>query len=393
MSLKCNLCEYTTIRSDNLTRHIHLKHSQTVEVFYCDYCYSGFTTASSKARHMRKYCDYVKNLNRPAQKVCQPAQNTTRMAQNTTQPAQNTTRNSQNVTRNSQNVVTDLDDQNIQENDKQCIYCDRIFRKTFNKNRHEEKCKKVKSSLECPNCHRIFANSGSKARHLKDRCKEANHQLIPVENQSLTNVPITNNINSQTNNINTQTNNVNSQNNNINSHNINIITFKNDRMDRISFKRDHITQDKINQLIHDAMHNNALDFHKEFTTRYCSAVLEKPENRCIDKSNLSSHYSKVHIGDNKWRNAIDSIVYPKLTSDISEDLYEDILYNRFNLAISKYLRNSLDTFVNYMADYGYCSDESKEKEIMTSYKELVDRVKIMISNFSLEKEEELKNSK
>ena len=46
-----------------------------------------------------------------------------------------------------------------------------------------------------------------------------------------------------------------------------------------------------------------------------------------------------------------------------------------------------------MADYGYCSDETKEKEIMTAYKELVDRIKIMISNFSLEKEEELKNSK
>lgn len=383
MSLKCNLCEYTTIRSDNLTRHIHLKHSQTVEVFYCDYCYSGFTTSSSKARHMRKYCDHVKNLNTPAQKVCQNSQNATLNSQNPTLNSQNPTSNSQNTTRNSQNVVHDLEDKKVRENDKQCIYCDKLISNKYNLIRHEEKCKKVKSVLECPNCHRIFANSGSKARHLKNFCKEANQQLIPVENQE--NVPSVMNV--------TNNNPINTQTNNMNSHNINIITFKNDRMDRISFKRDHITQDKINQLIHDAMHHNALDFHKEFTTRYCSAVLEKPENRCIDKSNLSSHYSKVHIGDNKWRNAIDSIVYPKLTSDLSEDLYDDILHNRFNLAISKYLRNSLDTFVNYMADYGYCSDESKEKEIMTSYKELVDRVKIMISNFSLEKEEELKISK
>ena len=367
MSLKCNYCDYKTIRSDNLTRHIHLKHSETVEVFYCDYCYNGFTTEYSKERHMRKYCDHVKKVNNSGQKGCQ---------------------NSQKVVNNSQKVVNDFSEENIRENDKECIYCNKLISNKYNLTRHEEKCKNVKSVLECPKCHKFFSDRYSKARHLKNFCKKNNQQLISLknhDNKSLTNVPITNNINTQNNNVNSH--------NNINSHNINIITFKNDRMDRISFKRDHITQEAINQLVNDAMQNNALDFHKEFTTRYCSAILEKPENRCVEKSNLSNHYSKVHIGDNKWRNALDSIVYPKLASDISEDLYENILYNRFNMAISNYLRNSLDNFVNYMADYGYCSDETKEKEIMTAYKELVDRIKIMISNFSLEKEEELKNSK
>jgi hypothetical protein len=377
-SLKCNQCDYTTIRSDNLSRHIHLKHSDTIEVFYCDYCYSGFTTMYSKERHMRNHCDYIKN----SQNVIKNSQNPTTNSQNPTTNSQNPTTNSQNPTTNSQNPTTNSQNVVTRENEKQCIYCNKLISNKYNRSRHEEKCKKVKSSLECQKCHKIFSNSGSKARHLKTFCKENNNQqLIPLENKN----PITN-INTQNN------NNVNSY-NNIHSNNINIITFKQDRMDRISFKRDHLTQDAIDKLVQDALENNATEFPKEFTSRYCNAVLEQPENRCVEKTNLSNQYSKVHIGDNKWRNALDSLVYPKLMSDISEDLYTDISMNKFNMAISKYLRNTLDNFVNYMADYGYCSDEDKEKAIMASYKELVDRIKIMISNFSLEKEEELKHIK
>jgi hypothetical protein len=284
--------------------------------------------------------------------------------------------NSQKVVNNSQNVCQENED----DNGLECIYCHKIISNKYNKNRHEKKCKKVNSPLECPRCHRNFSDRYSKARHLKHFCKEVSNALIPVQN----NIPNIMNVNNNNNPINTQ-------NNNINSNNVNIINFKMDKMDRICFSRGHITQEVIDNLIKESMHHNALEFNKEFTTRYCSKVLEKPENICVEKSNLSNHYSKVHIGDNKWRNALDSTVYPKLASDITEDLYEDMLYNRFQMAISKCLRKSLDNFVNYMADYGYCSDDSKEKEIKGSYNELVDRIKIMISNISLEKQEELKN--
>jgi hypothetical protein len=51
--------------------------------------------------------------------------------------------------------------------------------------------------------------------------------------------------------------------------------------------------------------------------RFATAILEKPENRILKKSDVKANHTMIHKGDGEWELALDKDVFPRLTFDLS----------------------------------------------------------------------------
>jgi len=271
--------------------------------------------------------------------------------------------------------------ENTHQNDaaNTCPNCYKQFARNWCLLRHIEKCNGEKNKFHCEHCSKKFHHERSRFQHYKicsiKKEKDAK-ALIPVEDIDSTiafpldtTQPITNMINTQNNigTVGTQ-NNIdieNQQNNNI------IIVYN---PGNTEFKTDHLKAEdlqKILQLATPYVDSRAM-------TEYSKKILSHPENRCIKKDDLKSGHSEVHIGDNEWELELDKTLYPRLASDMANNMSEFLHTKRDQLRREVFER--LTKFVDYMADEGYINTEDldRQKEIQREYKTFMKGLKLIV---------------
>ena len=210
-----------------------------------------------------------------------------------------------------------------------CLKCEYIFSSIKKLKIHIPKCKGIINPLQCPICCKVYNNTGNKSRHYKI-CKEKN--LIAIANSNITSsesVTINNNSNNNNNN-----NSIIGNNNNIQN---NVIINFND--DKLKFNLSDITD----ELLLKILQFNNFDIpelnHLNILNNFSRFLLEKPENKCVKKTNLRSSVSAVHVGDNKWEYRQDADVYPKLNKNISENFYDILCNSNEKIKMKKGLLN------------------------------------------------------
>jgi len=111
---------------------------------------------------------------------------------------------------------------------------------------------------------------------------------------------------------------------------------------------------------------------------YSRELFTNPANKCIKKDDLKSGHSEVHIGDNKWEIKLDKALYPKLVSDLANNLSEVVYTNRNN--IPKNWFDKIINFLDYMAEDGYINtdDKDKKKRMEQDFKILAKELKLII---------------
>lgn len=172
----------------------------------------------------------------------------------------------------------------------ECEKCNKIFTLKKNLARHMKICTGVDMN-KCPNCEKVFANRRSKYKH-KKHCKESPTGQTIIQNINNTNIQ---NINNTTNIQN----------------NVNYVVFNISGADPIEFKCDHIEPEVLKQIF------SQPDFMDVFSA-YSSAVLDAPENRIAQKTNMSRDYSLVYSDTEKrWKHMMDFLIYYNLARGIS----------------------------------------------------------------------------
>lgn len=225
---------------------------------------------------------------------------------------------------------------------------------------HEQKCQGLNSHV-CEFCKLQLSTICNKYRHYKT-CKEKK----AIESTPPTVTTVTHQTNIQTqNNIGTQNNNV------------NIIVFNPEDM---KFLTDHIDMKKITKMMaQDTRRPEDRQEPRNIVSMYGRDLLERPENKCIQKKNLRANYAKVHLGKNKWKSMLDQDVYPKLACDIA-NTFQKFLYNctdDVKTNIRLYVRERMIPYLDYMAEQGYCNDEERAKEIMEQFNSLVQELRLV----------------
>jgi hypothetical protein len=270
----------------------------------------------------------------------------------------------QNVKNNKENI----------ENDKfKCDKCDKQLscKKTFNN--HIKTCKGVKSALECHNCHEIFASRQSKAYHLK-KCTSQALILSPPQ-ETATTEPVSTPKISHINNSTVNTGTMNSHNNTVN--NI-IIACNPGSGDMIEFITNHITNPELKELIAPII--NSQRCTPEMVETYTRHLLTNPENRCIEKTNLRSIHSKVHVGNNKWQTKHDKEVLPYYATSVANNMditLKERLEDDKTLVDRRTLK-AIEKYLDYMSEKGYCNDAELGKQMQQEFYEIKHRLKAVI---------------
>lgn len=292
---------------------------------------------------------------------------------------------SENAVINSDTVVINRtsEDELENRNPLDCNKCNRHFRDYKWLEKHVANCQGVDCKT-CPYCKETFYDRSNKYRHVKT-CKvkkEMDRNVNAVEAGGVGDVgaSITNN------NIQNQTNIQNQNNTNINNqNNVNIIVFDPSHME---FLTDHIDLAKLTKLIsRDLKRPEDRQEPREIMSTYSRELMERPENRCIQKNNLRTNYAKIHIGENKWRSVLDCDIFPKLVCNIANG-FQDFLQGRsgdVKKNIHAYIEQRMIPFLDYMADNGYCSDEARAKTIMEEFNLLVQQLKLVTFDFTHKK--------
>lgn len=251
-----------------------------------------------------------------------------------------------------------------------CHYCNKSFATQKYRTKHSDVCKHTNKEITiyphtCPKCNKCFKNARSIYSHSKI-CKGGNPLAAGssiVADQVANTIHNTNN----TNNIDTQNNIQNQTNNN------NIIIVYN--ANEIDFKKDHIDQDafiqRILEMIRPEVNRNiVLDYGRE--------ILNRPDNKCIQKHSLHDGHSSVHVGKNKWNTKLDKTIYPKLACNLANDLSEMVYSNRDKIPRQWFGR--MIGFLDYMSDEGYINTENDEQKhrIEREFTMLVRELKLII---------------
>jgi hypothetical protein len=262
-----------------------------------------------------------------------------------------------------------LDVQNIQESDKTCTKCTRIFTTKYTMLRHYEKCDGCLNKLQCPYCKNIFATRPSKCNHLKI-CrikKEADSKALALKTatQASTSTNITNNITTNNNNNNTTNNNTT---NNITINVTNIIPFQENE----ELLADHITKQFLRQLIQS--HSDYADLLTNFSRK----VLDRKENQCVRKTNLRSSSSLVHLGDDRWEAQADSYVYPRLLNNLAVTFSCSL--DTYKMQMSKMLDQFIED-VTCNGEHG-TSDAELAASMKRMYKNTINNVKHILFNLT-----------
>jgi len=366
---QCDQCEYKTEIKANLTRHVNLKHS-TVERIKCSYCDKTFTTIPNCKRHMVNSCSCSPKVAESTILAPEVADSAPKVAKSALL-APEVADFAPEVAKSATFAPDVADDVMDTESGHKCITCQRLFSNQRNLVRHYGICKGTQNTLECHLCHHVFANKYAKSRHLKGGCLAVvlhEERLINIGTQNtsvLEPVSSINNVNGIQNNIQTQ-NNIENK-NNINN-NITII-FPGDQ--HMQFITEHITAEKIAELM-------KKDDKAETLSSYTRNLMENKRNICVEKTNMRSVHSSVHVGNNQWETRHDKEVYPKVVASLANS-FIDILNGRkpemkLGPREARYFQNMIK-FLDYMADNGYTADEDNAKDVKAEHKSLIQRHK------------------
>ena len=317
---------------------------KTCSAFSCDFCDSVFTRSYNLRRHVeRKH----------------PTQNVTLDSRNVNLFPQNVTLFPHFVTPVAQNVTLLENKINCEENT--CINCNKVFANKWTLKRHNINCNGPKDPQICSFCNRSFNTRNGKSKHIKI-CKTKNTALIVQPSNSLSENTSKNDINSITNNITIGT-----QNNINTTNNFNIVIYD---QNRTNFVTDHITKDILRNILLRNMDDGAI-------RKYSDQVMQREENNCIRKLDKRSSYSQVHIGENKWKNVPDKIVYPEIVSKIAEDM-QDRVSEDFSTLKSK---EKLFALLDYIIFQQTSDDDTEtERRYKRIYNLLLDEQKLYAIN-------------
>ena len=311
--------------------------------FNCEHCSVLFTKKYNLLRHMAR-------------------QHTISDKNSTTQNSHDSTQNSHDVTQNS--------------HDNSCPFCYKVFTRNWCLIRHVEICKGENNKHQCIYCQKEFKHNKSRFQHYKI-CKVKKEidskALITIEDEdtpATIAIPGTVNTYQEANNIN-NINTLETQNNIQNQQNNIIIVYNPGNTD---FKTDHLKAEdlqKILQLASPYVDNQAM---REYTKK----IFSNPENQCIKKEDLKSGHSEIHLGDNQWELELDTNIYPKLASNMANNMAEFLHTKRDQMRREVFDR--LTKFVDYMADEGYINtdDIDKQKVIQKEYKTFTKGLKLIV---------------
>ena len=140
------------------------------------------------------------------------------------------------------------------------------------------------------------------------------------------------------------------------------------------FSTDHLKAEdfkKILQLASARLDNRALE-------EYSKQIFENEENRCIKKTNIKLGHSQIHLGDNKWKLQLDKNIYPRLATDLANNMAEYVDEKRETFKQDMYIR--LRDFVYGMCDAGYINADpsDREKEIQKEFKTFTEGLKLIV---------------
>ena len=262
----------------------------------------------------------------------------------------------------------------------QCEKCLKILSTKPILKRHMKICKGITTPYECHICHEIFKNAYSKSRHLK-KCTSQALILSPPQETSTTesvSTPKISHINNST--VNTGT--MNSHNNNT-VNNI-IIACNPGSGDMIEFITNHITNPELKELIAPII--NSQRCTPEMVETYTRHLLTNPENRCIEKTNLRSIHSKVHVGNNKWQTKHDKEVLPYYATSVANNMditLKERLEDDKTLVDRRTLK-AIEKYLDYMSEKGYCNDEALGKQMQQEFYEIKHRLKAVIYDTTVE---------
>lgn len=304
----CSLCSYTTYKKYNLERHIALVH----------------------------------NLNAPNINIMAPKVNSEAPFINTMAPIINAT--------------------SPKVNTIKCEKCYQTFSRKAYLKRHLDlgRCKEMPTPLTCEKCAKVLGSSPALSRHRKT-CKGSYRELLQADPEcgsTSTNIGVQNNNSIQTQNI------VSGNQTNVTNNNILVFPMTETESDKFDFVTDHITLAKLKDCI--VQRPSRVGFN-----RFISHVLQNPQNRNVQKTNMKDKYSKVHIGDNHWELALDADVYPTMTHHMTTAALGKMEEHRKQIPQS--IRTKAQELIKYI-DYINTTDEGE------IYNETVERLKLVIVN-------------
>jgi hypothetical protein len=250
-----------------------------------------------------------------------------------------------------------------------CPLCSNCFTRNWSLTKHMEKCKgvvKKRDKLQCEFCENRFKHQSSMSRHYKTCATKKEMALIEAQQLEEDKQKTINNNSGQMNNqLGSGTQN-NTQNNNI------IIVYNPNGM--TPFSTDHLKAEdfkKILQLASARLDNRALE-------EYSKQIFENEENRCIKKTNIKLGHSQIHLGDNKWKLQLDKNIYPRLATDLANNMAEYVDEKRETFKQDMYIR--LRDFVYGMCDAGYINADpsDREKEIQKEFKTFTEGLKLIV---------------
>lgn len=348
MIYRCDKCEYKTDIKSNLNRHRVLKHSETSTRHACDFCDCDYGCLQSLRRHMvAKHADMT-----VAENTIPPALETIPVALETIPPSPKAIPSALEA------ISNDVVDQTKKY---ACEQCHREFVKKHTLKLHAKKCTGVSNPMECHLCHKVFTKSSNKARHMKI-CKQDAQTEPTTSAQTAATI---NNIENQIN--------INNVNNIDNSVTNNLTINFNGVSEQIQFLLDHINNEILRQAMMTQDEPNVL-------ITYTKMLLEKFENQCVEKTNMRSEYSLVHVGDGNWELKSDCIVYPKLVADIASSASDYFHTNKKALSTNRRRFEDQQRMHDYVADNGYCADDRYAADVKRKYRKIMRETKAIAFN-------------
>jgi hypothetical protein len=163
-------------------------------------------------------------------------------------------------------------DENINSLPNQCEKCKKNYSSKSNLTAHFKICKGIINKYECEYCKKELCNTSSKNRH-QLICKNKDKQTTVI---------------------------------NI----IKITVFNSDPKKRIKFNTEHITSDVLINIFKKSLNNNKL-----LCSKLLDVIWENVSNRCIIKTNMKTHFSKVSGENGSWLSGLDLDIYPKFIKD------------------------------------------------------------------------------
>jgi hypothetical protein len=256
-----------------------------------------------------------------------------------------------------------------------CTKCSKNYKNKRYLTTHIINCKGVKNPLECHICHKVFNTRSAKSKHISVCTSKAliAHDLNEPSS-------INNTINNNTlNNSGTITSN---SNNTVN--NITIISCKPDSNNKelIEFITKHISNPDLQKIIEPVSNGNRCS--PDMVESYTRHLLTNPENRCIEKTNMRSIHSRVHVGEGKWHYKHDKDLLPYYACSVANNMDQTIkerLGTDTNLLDRRTLK-AIERYLDYMSDKGYCNDADLEKDMRQEFHDIKHRLKAVIYELS-----------